>query len=61
MEAVAAIEGCLTEYYVVVDAVRHRLQGGLAVAPASSAAQAACHVPLVRVLDDCWSLSVNVP
>lgn len=57
----AAIERCPTDYYVAVDADRHRLQGELVVASVSSAAQAACHVPLAKVLDDCWSLSVNDP
>jgi hypothetical protein len=49
-EAVAAIERCPTVYYVIVDVDRHR---PLAVAPPSSAAQAACHAPLAKVLDDC--------
>ena len=55
----AAIERCPTDYYVAVDANHHRLQGELAVASVSPAAQAACRVPLAKVLDGCWSLTVN--
>ena len=58
-EAVAAIERCPTEYYVAVDGDHHQLQGGLVAVPVRSAAQAACHVPLAKVLDDCWSLTGN--
>ena len=54
------IERCPTEYYVAVDADHHRFQGGLVAVPVNPAAQAACHVPLAKVLDDCWNLTVNV-
>ena len=56
----AVIERCPTEYYVAVDADHHRFQGGLVAVPVNPAAQAACHVPLAKVLDDCWNLTVNV-
>ena len=36
-----------------------RLQGRPVVVPVRPAAQAAYHVPLAEVLDDCWNPTVN--